>query len=163
MWQSVKCRRAARFPRTCREFTYVACNFEDDALTERLASAGHRTDEPTAWICAGVTLYLADDAIHDMLATIGTRSAAESTLVLEYHDSEVPTPPTLYARARRLLLAFWSEPQIGRRPQRVMHRELERAALRVERDFGISEWGVTFADAMPNERPSSARLAIARR
>lgn len=161
--QSVKLRHAAGLPRTCRELTYVPCNFGIDVLTERLASAGHRTDEPTAWIWEGVTLYLTDAAIHETLATIAARCAAQSTLVIEYHDSKAPTSWTLYAWARRFLLALWSEPQIGRRPPQVMHRKLERAALRVEKDFGISEWGVTFAQAMPPEREASARLAIATR
>jgi methyltransferase (TIGR00027 family) len=137
--QSVKRRLAAGLARTCGELTYVACDFERDDLAERLQSAGHRVDMPTVWIWEGVTLYLEDDAIHATLATIAGRSAARSTLVVEYHDAEAKVVDPYYAFARKILLALWSEPHIGLRSQRRMHAELEAAGLRVERDFVMIE------------------------
>jgi methyltransferase (TIGR00027 family) len=161
--QSVKRRRAAALPRTYGALTYVGCDFERDALGERLAAAGHRAGAPTAWIWEGVTLYLGDDAIRETLAAIAARSAATSTLVVEYHDIDAPTPMTAYTVTRRLLLALWSEPHIGLRSRATMHAELTGAGLRVEGDFGVSAWGAAFAGAKPSHRPSRARLAIATR
>jgi methyltransferase (TIGR00027 family) len=147
--QAVKRSRAASLTRSCRHLTYVPCDFTRDALAERLAQAGHRIDEPTAWIWEGVTLYLADAEVHETLAVVGERSAPGSTLVVEYHDADAEAAPTLYARARRVLLRLWSEPQIGRRSQETMRRELESAKLHCERDFAIAE------------QTRSARLAVA--
>jgi methyltransferase (TIGR00027 family) len=161
--QSEKQRRAARLATTCRELTYVGCNFERDLLAERLQSAGHRADRPTVWICEGVTLYLDDDALRATLAAIAARSAAKSMLVVEYHDSEARNAHTIYSLVRRILLAWWSEPQIGARSQRAFRAELERAGLRIEKDFGVSEWGATFAGATSRPRTRSARLAVATR
>jgi methyltransferase (TIGR00027 family) len=161
--QSDKRDLAARQPRTCRELTYVACDFERDVLAEKLASAGHRKDEPTVWIWEGVTLYLTDDAIRETLDTIAARSAESSTLIVEYHDPKAFARSTLYARTRKVLLALWAEPQIGARSSRAMHDELARAGLHVEKDFGLTEWGVAFANARPKRQPASARLAIAKR
>ncbi|HEY1697897.1 MAG TPA: class I SAM-dependent methyltransferase [Polyangiaceae bacterium] len=159
--QEEKRRRAAHLASTCRALTYVACDFERHLLGERLQSAGHRADEPTAWICEGVTLYLDDDPLHALLDAIAARSAGGSTLVVEYHDSEARSATTAYSVVRRLLLAWWSEPQIGARPRRAFRAALERAGFRVAEDFGLSEWGTTFAGAPPRPRTRSARIAVA--
>jgi methyltransferase (TIGR00027 family) len=159
--QSEKQRRAAGLERTCREVTYVACDFERDLLEQSLQSSGHRIDEPTIWIWEGVTLYLDDDALRATLATIAARSARTSTLIVEYHDAEAPRALTVYSMVRKILLAVWSEPQIGARSQRAFRADLERAGLRIERELGVSEWGATFAGATSRPRTRSARLAIA--
>jgi methyltransferase (TIGR00027 family) len=160
--QTEKQRRAARLARTCRQLTYVGCNFERDLLADRLQSAGHRADEPTVWICEGVTLYLDDEALRATLVTIAARSAAKSTLIVEYHDSEARNAYTVYAFVRKILLAVWSEPQIGARSQPAFRADLERAGLRIDKDFGVSEWGATFAGAKSRPPAHSARLAVAK-
>jgi methyltransferase (TIGR00027 family) len=161
--QTDKQRRAARLARTCRELTYVCCNFERDLLAERLQSAGHRADEATVWICEGVTLYLDDDALRATLATIAARSAAKSTLIVEYHDSEVRHAYTAYSFVRKILLALWSEPQIGARSRQAFRADVERAGLQIEKDFGVSEWGSRFAGVTSRPRTGSARLSVATR
>jgi methyltransferase (TIGR00027 family) len=161
--QAEKQRRAARFATTCRELTYVGCNFERDLLAERLQSAGHRAHEPTVWICEGVTLYLDDHALRATLAAIAGRSAAKSVLIVEYHDSKARNAYTVYSFVRKILLALWSEPQIGARSQGAFQAHLERAGLRIEKDFGVSEWGAAFAGATSRPRTRSARLAVATR
>ena len=159
--QSEKRRRAAGLPQRCRELSYRRrCDFERDVLGERLQAAGHRAGAPTIWICEGVTLYLDDDALRATLATISARSAPASALVVEYHDAAAPKARTLYALVRRILLAAWSEPQLGRRSQQAFRAELERAGLRTERDFAISEWGAKLVGATSRPRAHSARLAI---
>jgi methyltransferase (TIGR00027 family) len=159
--QSEKQRRAAGLARTCRELTYVACDFERDLLAECLQSAGHRSGEPTIWIWEGVTLYLDDDALRATLATIGARSAPRSTLIVEYHDCEASKAHTVYSFVRKILLALWSEPQIGARSRRAMRANLEHAELRIEKEYGLSEWGATFAGVTSRPRTRGARLVIA--
>ena len=161
--QAVKRLRAAPLSRTCRALTYVACDFEREGLAERLHAAGHRSDEPTIWICEGVTLYLEAAAIRASLAAIAARSAASSTLILEYHDAEAPTHDRGYSFVRAILLALWSEPHIGARSQDVMHAELAQAGLCIARDFAICEWGTAFARTTPRVNRRRARLAIATR
>jgi methyltransferase (TIGR00027 family) len=150
--QATKRARAAALPRVCRELTYAACDFERDLLGERLAAAGHRTDQQTVWIWEGVTLYLRDQAIQDTLAQLAARSAPGSRLVVEYHEPGISPRKTPFAILRALLLALWSEPQIGRRPRQVIQAELEGAGLSVEDDFALSPRGTAFR---------TARLAIA--
>jgi methyltransferase (TIGR00027 family) len=159
--QAEKQRCAAGLARTCRELTYVACDFERDLLSERLQLAGHRVDEPTIWIWEGVTLYLDDDALRATLGALAACSAPTSTLIVEYHDAEAPRGDTVYSLVRKILLAHWSEPQIGLRSRPAMRAELEGAGFRIEKDFGVSEWGATFAGATSRPRTRSARLAIA--
>src|SRR5262249_15373506 len=93
--QREKRRCAADLARACCELTYVACDFERESLADCLNAAGHRTNEPTIWIWEGVTLYLSDDAIRTTLDTIAARSAARSTLVVEYHDPGARKPPAV--------------------------------------------------------------------
>jgi methyltransferase (TIGR00027 family) len=159
--QTEKQCRAARLARTCRELTYVGCNFERDLLAERLQSAGHRADEPTVWICEGVTLYLDDDALRATLGTVASRSAAKSTLIVEYHDAEARNAYTVYSFVRKILLALWAEPQIGARSRHVFRADLTRAGLQIEKEFGVSEWGSTFAGVTSRPRTRRARLAVA--
>jgi methyltransferase (TIGR00027 family) len=146
--QSFKRRAARRLQRTCRGLSYVSCDFERDDLAAGLRAAGHRDDEPTVWIWEGVTLYLDDEAIRATLASISVRSAEGSTLLVEYHDAEIAPRAGLYSFVRRILLAIWSEPQIGARSQAEMHAEL--AGFRIERDFSLISEG-------------RARLAVATR
>jgi methyltransferase (TIGR00027 family) len=152
--QAIKRQQARRLALTCRQLTYVACDFERDDLAERLQSAGHRADLPTVWIWEGVTLYLGDEALRATLATIAARSTAESTLVVDYHDADAPATASLYSWVRKLLLAVWREPQIGARSQRVMREELEAAGFRLEKDFRYSKakrprLAVTYLQRLP--------------
>jgi methyltransferase (TIGR00027 family) len=159
--QAEKRRLDSGLARTCSELTYVACDFERDVLADRLEAAGHRPDEPTFWIWEGVTLYLDDAALDATLSAIAACSARGSTLLVEYHDADAWERLTPFAVARTLLLTVWSEPQIGVRSKSAFHAALERAGLRADEDFGVFEWGATFAGATQPIRMSSARLAVA--
>jgi methyltransferase (TIGR00027 family) len=158
--QSIKLHRVGGLPRTSRHLSYVACDFEREALSDRLKCAGHRSSVPTLWIWEGVTLYLEDAAIRATLTAIRARSAPGSTLVVEYHDAEAPSFDPYYALVRKIVLAVWSEPHIGRRSRQKMRAELEDADFRLSKDFAISEWGTAFANAAPSAA-RRARLAVA--
>ena len=89
--------RTASHVRAARSPTSPAIS--SATLGERLHSAGHRADQPTVWIWEGVTLYLDDAALRATLATIDARSAANSTLIVEYHDAEASTDDPYYANS----------------------------------------------------------------
>jgi len=134
--QALKRRRVRNLPHACRELVHIPCDLERDDLGPRLEGAGHRVDEPTMWICEGVTQYLGD--LRALVATIATRSHAGSTLVVEYHEPHTRT--SCYSVARRIVLALWSEPQIGLRSRHEIRQLLASAGLSIERDFAIADW-----------------------
>ena len=106
-------------------------------------------------------MYLDDEALGATLRTVAACSAAGSTLIVEYHDADAPKARNLYSFVRTILLALWSEPQIGARSQPDMRAHLLGAGFRIEKDFGISQWGTTFARARSRPSALRARLAVA--
>ena len=81
--------------------TWVPCDFEHDALRERLLSSGFDPTRPSlvAWI--GVSLYLTRDAIAATLVDLAALCAPRSQLVLDYIDADVITGKTQWKGARR--------------------------------------------------------------
>jgi methyltransferase (TIGR00027 family) len=79
-----KQRRVAGRPPLAADVRFVAVDFEQDDLGERLAAHDHATDVPTAWIWEGVTPYLHPPAIAATLAAVSSRSCAGSRLLVSY-------------------------------------------------------------------------------
>jgi len=61
----------------------VPVDFRHDPLHERLASAGHRSEEPTVWVWEGVSMYLSRDQVADCLEGLRAHSAPGSHLLLD--------------------------------------------------------------------------------
>jgi methyltransferase (TIGR00027 family) len=141
-----------------RSLTYVPVDFERDSLEVKLRASGFRTDRPTAWVWEGVVMYLTDAALRASLDSIGALSPPGSVLILHYHE---PTPGR---RKRRLLLAFWREPQIGLRTRDAVHAELRRARFEVVHDSVPAEWVERWgASPLAGETARITRLAVARK
>lgn len=87
--QAYKRRRATALSIAARSLRYVSVDFEKDALSARLAEAGHERGAATTWIWEGVTMYLTAEAVRATLATIAASSAPGSTLVLTYGTPEL--------------------------------------------------------------------------
>jgi methyltransferase (TIGR00027 family) len=159
--QAYKRRKAAALPRTCRELSYIAVDFERDSLTEKLAESGHAADRPTAWIWEGVTMYLTDAALQSTLAAIASRFAPRSRLLAQYGEprngSRAGTSPLFL----RPLLYAWSEPQIGARSRATMKVELERVGLRVSSDSGLADWASRYSAGEVDVDTARTRLAVA--
>jgi len=64
--------------------TYVPVDFARDVLTDALAAAGHRADQPTTWIWEGVVPYLTREEVAATVASIAARSASGSRLIVNY-------------------------------------------------------------------------------
>ncbi len=64
--------------------TFVACDFEKDALAERLAAAGVLPSAPAVVIWEGVTPYLPEQAVRATLQTIAESLHPRSVLVFDH-------------------------------------------------------------------------------
>jgi methyltransferase (TIGR00027 family) len=64
--------------------TYVAVDFEREALLDRLAEAGFRPDRPTFFSWLGVSMYLNDDTVRTVLGTIAPSAAGGGGIVFDY-------------------------------------------------------------------------------
>jgi methyltransferase (TIGR00027 family) len=156
--QRLKRQRVAPLVPTCRELTFVAVDFERDSLQGRLRDAGHRADQPSVWICEGVTQYLADDALRAMLQAMAACSCPDSRLLIEYHDIGQPTSSWL---AQRMMLRLWSEPHIGLRSPAQMRALVEAAGFAVESDSSGSDWTTMFGAAVASPVVKRQRLLVA--
>jgi len=64
--------------------TYVPVDFAREKLSEMLGRAGFHSGEKTYYICEGVSMYVPEEGIKEMLRAIATESAPGSGLMLEY-------------------------------------------------------------------------------
>jgi methyltransferase (TIGR00027 family) len=80
--QADKRRRLADLDVATTGITFVEADFTEPGLEQRLADAGHESDEPTQFLVEGVLRYLPEVAVHDLLATSRRRAAADSRLAV---------------------------------------------------------------------------------
>ena len=81
--QRAKREAVARLPNARTDVVYVAVDFARDRLGDRLAAAGWDASQPTTFLWEGVTNYLDEQAVADVLAWIGL-AARGSTVVFTY-------------------------------------------------------------------------------
>jgi methyltransferase (TIGR00027 family) len=86
-------KRAALGPSRNRVVTLDADLRED--WVPVLAEAGHRADEPTAWIIEGLFYYLSDEQADRLLGQVSALSAPGSTLGLDIPHPELLADPEL--------------------------------------------------------------------
>jgi methyltransferase (TIGR00027 family) len=135
-------------PPVARSLAFVPVDFEKDSLAERLRASGFRADEPTVWVWEGVVMYLTDAALESTLGDVGRLSAPGSALLVHYHEPYEVTGAR-EEHSLRLLLAFWREPQIGRRTPEVMHQAVRRAGFEVASDTRPSDWASRARSLVP--------------
>ncbi|MGV9215008.1 class I SAM-dependent methyltransferase [Micromonospora sp. RB23] len=118
--------------------TFVAVDFGRDRLTEALAAAGHRPDEPTTWIWEGVVPYLTTTQVSTTVAAIAACSAPMSRLVVNF---QLPgTSLTLGRLVARMLMAstgrrsFWAT-----EPWRSTWTPAAMAALLTRHGFTVTD------------------------
>jgi methyltransferase (TIGR00027 family) len=159
--QSYKRQRTSELDLMASRLAYVSVNLEAESVGPRLAAAGHRVDEPTAWVLEGLVMYLSDNGLRTTLADLTKRSAPGSWVLVHY---TCPRKGGREQPLRRFLLSAWGEPQIGERDLETMHREVRRAGLDVESDTQPPDWARRF-DARPplGETASATHLLVARR
>jgi methyltransferase (TIGR00027 family) len=65
---------------------WVPVDFSRDRLGEALDAAGHAARTPTTWVWEGVVPYLTEAEVDATVAAVAARSAAGSTLVVNYQQ-----------------------------------------------------------------------------
>ncbi len=159
--QAFKQSKAAALSPVVEKLTYVPVDFARDALSTCLLSAGHRPDEPTAWIWEGVVMYLSDDALRATLRALADASAPGSLLLVNYMEPEARRRLGLVGH---LIARIWSEPLVGFRRREVMLAEVERAGFRALRDTGAEDWAGRFGAPFASSNPAAGtRLLVAER
>jgi methyltransferase (TIGR00027 family) len=63
---------------------YVPVEFGVDSLRDALLAAGYRIDEPSVFIVEGVTMYLTEPQVRDLLDTLKSLAAAGSRLAVNF-------------------------------------------------------------------------------
>ncbi|ORA58155.1 class I SAM-dependent methyltransferase [Mycobacteroides franklinii] len=79
---------------------WVPCDFEHDALREKLLEGGFDPTRPSLIIWLGVTAYLTREALDATLADLAAVCAPGSRLVFDYLDTNVVAGDSTSARAR---------------------------------------------------------------
>jgi methyltransferase (TIGR00027 family) len=154
--QGEKRARLAELPAATGTVSLVSMNFEMESLNSVLDRAGHDRSSPTCWIWEGVVMYLSRDVMRATLAGIASRSAAGSTLIVNYHTVH---------RQHSARLMFWliGEPQISAWTPEEMAADLKSVGFVVREDSGMLDWNARFAQCQGRvERGSYMRIAIAR-
>jgi methyltransferase (TIGR00027 family) len=136
---------------------FIPIDFERESIDAALDAAGHDRTRPTCWIWEGVVMYLTHDAMRATLLSIAARSAAASTLIVNYH--------TIH---RRFLMQFIfrliGEPMISKWSPEEMAADLRVAGFDVQADSGMDDWAKRFAPGAPAMRAGYfMRVAVARR
>ena len=102
-------------------------------------------------------MYLTRDAMRATLASVASRSAPGSTLIVNYHTVH-----------RRLItrLMFWlmGEPQISAWTPEEIASDLRSVGLAVREDTGMADWNKQFAKGEAKvERALYVRISVAGR
>jgi methyltransferase (TIGR00027 family) len=136
--QSEKRKRIAELPPATGNVSFVPIDFAKESLGTVLNRAGHDRNSPTCWIWEGVVMYLHRDVMRATLAGIAGRSAAGSTLIVNYHTAH----RRFFAR---LVFRLIGEPQISAWTREEMATDLQSAGFVVVEDSGMADWNARFA------------------
>jgi methyltransferase (TIGR00027 family) len=155
--QAYKRRHVTVLPPSIAEVKFVPIDFEHDSLDAALARAGHDAARPTCWIWEGVVMYLTPDVVRSTLANISRRSAAGSTLIVNYHT-------TMRGGFVRLILRALGEPVRSKWSPEEMAEALRVAGFSVTEDSGVADWAKRFATGTVDMRAGRVmRIVVAAR
>ncbi|SRR5258708_7727465 len=155
--QNAKRSHLSQLPPPIGKISFVPVDFERDSLDAALDRAGHDRTQPTCWIWEGVVMYLTHDAMRGTLASIAARSAAASTLIVNYHAAN-------RRFLMQLIFRLVGEPMISKWSPEEMAAVLRAAGLEVQEDSGMADWAGRFAPGAPPMRAGLfMRVAVARR
>jgi methyltransferase (TIGR00027 family) len=161
--QAFKRTQAASLSPRAKSIAFVPVDFDRDDLGQTLAAAGHRADEPSAWICEGVIAYLKPAVTANVLREVGAASAPGSYVALSY-----VTPLRAGKGAASKALVALLLRQLGERAQgfvskSTVHELLTSFGMTPLEDTGWDEWQQRFPDYSPLPNLFKERLVIARK
>jgi methyltransferase (TIGR00027 family) len=84
------------------KLTFVPCDFERDAVYDRLAEHGFQPERRSVVLWFGVVFFLTEDAAHAALADIARLTSPGSTLLWDYMDQAVIDGTTDCVGAQRV-------------------------------------------------------------
>jgi methyltransferase (TIGR00027 family) len=149
---------AAGLPVRARDIRYVAVDFNEDDLVEKVRAAGLDTKRPSVFVWEGVTMYLPREAIAASLAGIAALAAPGSLLLVTYYTTQAMPG----AKLAQPLFALAGEPLKTRMALDEAKTLLATHGFEVESDEGDPEWSARWAGA-PSRLVMSERLIAASR
>ncbi len=161
--QAFKQSLAASLRPHAKHIAFVPVDFERDELGQPLAAAGHRTDEPTAWICEGVIAYLKPAVTASVLRQVGSASAPGSHVALSYVTPLRAGTGAASKALVSLLLRQLGERAQGFVSQTVVHELLASSGMTVLEDTGWEDWKQRLPDYSPLPNLFKERLVVARK
>jgi methyltransferase (TIGR00027 family) len=155
--QRYKREHTQSLPMAAAQTTFVAVDFEREDLGERLAAAGHDSNAPSTWLWEGVVMYLTRSAMRATLATISSRSAPGSGLVVNYQSEQ-------RRGLMAMLLRWWGEPMRSAYTPHEMTAELGQQRYHVDEDLDFPQWAARLGAApLTYGAARASRIALARR
>ncbi len=154
--QAYKAKQMADRPPTAREVTWVAVDFAEDDLGDRLRASGFDRQVPTAFVWEGVTPYLPRAATAATLRAIAAASAAPGTLAMTYGTPDMASAVAPIRPLVRAAFGLIGEPLLGLMHEADARTLVEAAGMRVARDTDYRDW------ARDADRPTP-RLHVAER
>ena len=101
--QAVKLKKlAAIFGAPPAHVTYVAIDFNEQSLSERLFQSGYAEWLKTLFIWQGVTPYLTPQAVDDTLAFVAGHSGPGSSIIFDYMDATLLSGPPRRGEIRNM-------------------------------------------------------------
>ncbi len=162
-------RRAAALRPVVGHLEFVTVDLGAESLQPPLTDAGHQRAAPTTWLWEGVVPYLPAADVEETLAALSERSAAGSTLVVQYQA------PSLVAGVGRHVSAFTArrtglDDPLADEPWRSLWRSttmatlLARHGFLVDRDEHLLGAATRIGSPTRHRRSLSAgRVAVANR
>jgi methyltransferase (TIGR00027 family) len=155
--QADKRAAAVELPLRAREVRYVAVDFNEDDLVEKVEGAGLDLTRPTVFVWEGVTMYLPREAIEASLTSIAALAAPGSLLLVTYYTTHAMPG----AKLAQPLFALAGEPLKTRIDAGEAETLLATHGFEVESDEGDPEWSLRWAGS-PSRVSMSERLIAAR-
>ncbi len=98
------------------DVTYVEVDFNRQRFIDRLSEHGHDGSARTLFVLSGVSMYLPEEAVLDLLSQVAAHSPAGSSIVFDHFFDDVVSHPERYRGAREWIgraNSAGEEPQYG--------------------------------------------------
>jgi methyltransferase (TIGR00027 family) len=140
------------------QVTFVAIDFTRDDLGAALAVAGHERSSRTLFIWSGVSPYLPEQAVAEVLSFVGGHGSPRTSIVFDACWAEVVDGSREYFGAAELrkAVAEGGEPLRWGIPEGRVQETLSRFGLQAERSVDSEEGRTTYlkrSDGTLHDRP----------
>jgi methyltransferase (TIGR00027 family) len=144
------------------DIRYVAVDFLRDNVAERLKAAGWSNEKRSTFVWEGVSNYLSESAVQEVLAMVGGAGAG-SVLVFTYLHRGVLDGSVRFAGADKLVqnVQRLGEPWTFGLEPRELASYLSRFGLELEQDLGADEYRARYRAALGKNPPGYAFYRIA--